>query len=107
MIRFRWNRLKHIKIRTEGCSEKRSFRKFITIIACLCLFVAAFAVIFINNNYVQSIKKLVRSTTTANISELTVVKSQYLDEKLNMNSKLYNYWLLILGKETGFFLARN
>lgn len=44
--------------------------------------------------------------TTANISELTVVKSQYLDEKLNMNSKLYNYWLLILGKER-IFLARN
>ena len=83
--------------------KKEVLGKFITIIACLCLFVAAFAVIFINNNYVQSIKKLVRSTTTANISELTVVKSQYLDEKIEYELKALQLLAFNIGERNGIF----
>lgn len=85
--------------------KKEVWGRIITIIACVCLFVAAFAVIFVNNNYVDSIKKLVRNTTTTNISELTVVKSQYLDEKIEYELKALKLLAFNIG-ETGEAFSR-
>lgn len=53
------------------------------LISCFCLILAALVTTFVNKNYVQSIRELVRSTTTSSIAELTVSKAQYLDEKLH------------------------
>lgn len=53
------------------------------LIICFCLILAALVTTFVNQNYVQSIRELVRSTTTSSIAELTVSKAQYLDEKLH------------------------
>lgn len=59
-----------------------NIRKLVFLAICSCLVLTALIAAFVNKGYVQSIRELVRSTTTASISELTVSKAQYLDEKM-------------------------
>ena len=61
--------------------ENRS-NKIVFLIACFCPVLVALAAVALNADYVRSIENLVRSTTTANIRELTTSKAQYLDEKI-------------------------
>lgn len=65
--------------------KKREFggRKIVFLAVCLCLMLTALIALFIDKGYVQSIQNLVRSTTKSSISELTVSKAQYLDEKMH------------------------
>ena len=65
--------------------KKKEFggKKMVFLAVCLCLVLTALIALFINKGYVQSIQDLVRSTTKSNISELTVSKAQYLDEKMH------------------------
>ena len=64
--------------------KKKEFggRKMIFLTACLCLVLTALTALFVNKGYVQSIQDLVRSTTKSSISELTVSKAEFLDEKM-------------------------
>lgn len=60
----------------------RSTNKAVIMIACLCLVLVAVLSVLVDKGYVQSIKRLVRSTTAGSISELTASKAQYLDERI-------------------------
>lgn len=63
-------------------SKDGQMRKIVFLIACLCPVLVTLAAVLLHTGYVQSIESLVRSTTTANIRELTASKAQYLDEKI-------------------------
>lgn len=64
--------------------KKKEFggRKMIFLTTCLCLVLTALTTLFVDKGYVQSIQDLVRSTTKSSISELTVSKAQFLDERM-------------------------
>ncbi|WP_411338099.1 ATP-binding protein [Ruminococcus gauvreauii] len=62
--------------------KKAGDTKMMALAVSLILIAIAMATIVINLTYVNSIKKLVRSTTVNNISELTANKAQNLDERL-------------------------
>ena len=63
--------------------KKVRVTKMAALAVSLLLIVIAMVITVINLTYVNSIKKLVRSTTVNNISELTANKAQNLDERLH------------------------
>lgn len=62
--------------------KKTQLQRAFKLALCLVLAVAALLAAASITSYVNSVKTLVRSTTANNISELTVSKAQYLDERL-------------------------
>lgn len=62
--------------------KKTRLQKAFKLALCLAFAVAALLAAAAITSFVRSVKTLVRSTTTNNISELTVSKAQYLDERL-------------------------
>lgn len=64
--------------------ERKHFKisKILILAICFCLILTVLIAVFVNKGYVQSIRELVRSTTISSIGELTVSKSEYLDEKI-------------------------
>ncbi|MCH1983003.1 ATP-binding protein [Ruminococcus sp. OA3] len=62
--------------------KKAGATKMMALAVSLILIVIVMVTTLINLTYVSSIKKLVRSTTVNNISELTASKAQNLDERL-------------------------
>ena len=63
-------------------AEQRISKALILLI-CTGLILVIAVTVWVNMNSVRSIRNLVRSTTTENITELTVSKAQYLDEKIH------------------------
>ena len=63
--------------------EGRKTYKYLIYISCLCLLLAIGAMTAVSLMSVQSVRKLVRNTTTKSITELTVSKAQFLDEKIH------------------------
>ena len=61
----------------------RKTYKYLIYISCLCLLLAIGAMTAVSLMSVQSVRKLVRNTTTKSITELTVSKAQFLDEKIH------------------------
>ena len=62
--------------------EGRKTYKYLIYISCFCLLLAIGAMTAVSFMSVQSVRKLVRNTTTKSITELTVSKAQFLDEKI-------------------------
>lgn len=62
--------------------EGRKTYKYLIYISCFCLLLAIGVMTAVSFMSVQSVRKLVRNTTTKSITELTVSKAQFLDEKI-------------------------
>lgn len=86
--------------------KRKTFRggKTAVVTICSCLIMTALIAMFVNRFYVQSIRALVRSTTTSSIAELTISKAQYLDEKLRSELlSLRSLAISISSNEPGLF----
>ncbi|MDC7290352.1 ATP-binding protein [Blautia schinkii] len=62
-------------------NRKKSY-KYLLYISCFCFLLVMGAMAAVSFTSVQSVRDLVRSTTTKSITELTVSKAQFLDEKI-------------------------
>lgn len=80
--------------------RKTRFQKASKPALCLILAFASLLAAAIILSYVQSVKTLVRSTTANNISELTVSKAQYLDERLRSERLALQSLAGLLGSQT-------
>ena len=49
---------------------------------CVFIILSGITAVLVNQGYVQAIRRLVRSTTTSSIRELSVSRAQYMDERL-------------------------